>query len=103
MNIEKYGVIVVDRAAVPVEGSVMLMATEKGFSLQRATKPGVPSQDLWGVVMWHIKALTSQKHIKSKSLPQLSEADSSFFKKLDRIGTVFSNTTIYSSPSRADL
>ena len=55
MNIEKYGVIVVDRATVPVEGSVMLMATEKGFSLQRATKPGVPSQDLWGVVTWLIK------------------------------------------------
>ena len=55
MNIEKYGVIVVDRAAVPVEGSVMLMATEKGFSLRRATKPGVPSQDLWGVVTWLIK------------------------------------------------
>ena len=42
-------------AAVPVEGSVMLMATEKGFSLRRATKPGVPSQDLWGVVTWLIK------------------------------------------------
>jgi len=55
MNIEKYGVIVVDRATMPVEGSVMLMATEKGFSLQRATKPGVPSQDMWGVVTWLIK------------------------------------------------
>jgi len=42
MNIEKYGVLIVDRAAVPVEGSVMLMATEKGFSLQRATKRAFP-------------------------------------------------------------
>ena len=55
INLEGFGLLIVDRAAVPQEGSVMLMSTEKGFRLQRATKPGVPSQDMWGVVTWHIR------------------------------------------------
>ena len=55
INLEDYGLLIVDRGAVPKEGSVMLMTSDKGFRLQRATKPGVSSQDMWGVVMWHIK------------------------------------------------
>ena len=55
INLEDFGLLIVDRAAVPQEGSVMLMSTDKGFRLQRATKPGVPSQDMWGVVTWHIR------------------------------------------------
>ena len=54
-NLDDYGLLIVDRGAVPKEGSVMLMTSDKGFRLQRATKPGVPSQDMWGVVTWHIK------------------------------------------------
>lgn len=55
IDLEGYGLLIVDRAAVPDEGSVMLMSSEHGFKLQRAVKPGVPSQDMWGVVTWHIK------------------------------------------------
>ena len=55
INLEGFGILIVDRAAVPHEGSVMLMSSDKGFRLQRATKPGVPSQDMWGVVTWLIK------------------------------------------------
>ena len=55
INIDGYGILVVDRGAVPQEGSVMLMSTDNGFKLQRATKPGGPSQDMWGVVTWYIK------------------------------------------------
>ena len=55
INLEGFGLLIVDRVAVPQEGSVMLMTSDKGFRLQRATKPGVPSQDMWGVVTWHIK------------------------------------------------
>ena len=55
INLDGLGLLIVDRAAVPQEGSVMLMSSDKGFRLQRATKPGVPSQDMWGVVTWHIK------------------------------------------------
>ena len=55
INLGGVGLLIVDRAAVPQEGSVMLMSTDNGFKLQRATKPGVPSQDMWGVVTWHIR------------------------------------------------
>lgn len=55
INLEGFGLLIVDRAAVPQEGSVMLMSTDNGFKLQRATKHGVPSQDMWGVVTWHIR------------------------------------------------
>ena len=55
INLEDYGLLIVDRGAVPKDGSVMLMTSDKGFRLQRATKPGVPSKDMWGVVTWHIK------------------------------------------------
>ena len=55
INLEHYGILIVDRAAVPNDGSLMLMSSEKGFRLQRATKPGIPSKDLWGVVTWHIR------------------------------------------------
>ena len=55
INLEHYGILIVDRAAVPNAGSLMLMSSEKGFRLQRATEPGIPSKDLWGVVTWHIK------------------------------------------------
>ena len=55
INLDGLGLLIVDRAAVPQEGSVMLMSSDKGFRLQRATKPGVPSQDMWGVVTWLIK------------------------------------------------
>jgi len=34
------GGLMVDRAAVPNEGSLMLMSTDSGFRLQRATKQG---------------------------------------------------------------
>ena len=55
IDLEKYGLIIVDREAVPNEDSLMLMSSEKGFWLQRATKPGITAQDLWGVVNWHIR------------------------------------------------
>ena len=55
INLGGVCLLIVDRAAVPQEGSVMLMSTDNGFKLQRATKPGVPSQDMWGVVTWHIR------------------------------------------------
>ena len=55
INLEDYGLLIVDRAAVPHEGSVMLMSSDHGFRLQRAVKPGVPSEDMWGVVTWHIR------------------------------------------------
>ena len=55
INLEVFGLLIVDRAAVPQEGPVMLMTSDMGFRLQRATKPGVPSKDMWGVVTWHIK------------------------------------------------
>lgn len=55
INLEGYGLLIVDRAAVPKEGSVMLMSTDHGFKLRRADKPGVPSRDMWGVVTWHIR------------------------------------------------
>ena len=55
INLEHYGILIVDRAAVPNDGSLMLMSSENGFRLQRATKPGIPTKDLWGVVTWHIR------------------------------------------------
>ena len=55
IDLEHLGILIVDRGAVPNVGSLMLMSSENGFRLQRATKPGIPSKDLWGVVTWHIK------------------------------------------------
>jgi len=55
IDLEQHGLLLVDREAVPNEGSLMLMSSENGFRLQRATQPGVPAKDLWGVVIWHIK------------------------------------------------
>ncbi len=55
INLDEYGLLIVDREAVPNVGSMMLMASEKGYYLQRATCPGVPAKNMWGVVMWHIR------------------------------------------------
>lgn len=55
INLGPQGVLVVDRGAVPREGSLMLMSSERGFALRRADRPGVPEEDLWGVVTWHIR------------------------------------------------
>ncbi len=54
INLGTRGVLIVDRGAVPHEGSMVLLTTERGFVLRRAEGPGVPRKDLWGVVTWHI-------------------------------------------------
>ncbi len=54
INLGARGVLVVDRGAVPREGSMVILTTEHGFTLRRAEEPGVPEKDLWGVVTWYI-------------------------------------------------
>ena len=47
--------LLVDREAVPREGSMMLLNTDRGFKLTRCREPNAIPRGLWGVVIWQVK------------------------------------------------
>ena len=58
INIEgqrsRWGIMVVDREAVPGDGAVLLCSSPRGFSLKRWHQ-GDGLDNLWGVVTWLVR------------------------------------------------
>lgn len=48
-------ILIVDREAIPREGSVMLVYDGHGFRLRRCRDPQSPPDGLWGIVIWELR------------------------------------------------